>query len=348
MRLGIVGCGGISERHARGAASTPEVAIVACCDIRLEAAEAWGERHGCERSYGDYVTMVREHELDGVLLATWPSQHAEQILGCLDAGVRSILCEKSLAVSAPDALGIWSAATAAGALVVEAFMYRHHPALQTFEQLLAEGEIGTVDTIRAAFSLLDPAESRPDDPLRDWRQRREHGGGVPYDLACYCVDACNHLAGSYPRQVLAVSATSELYGTVDRLHGLVEYEDGTVGIVESSKRSDFDHELRASGARGHLVLPVAWRIEGPTEVLLRRSVGWGEFELTRFPTAAVDPYRLQLDSFAAAHRGVAPAMPRLEESVVDALTTEALLTSASERCGIEVKIPENLFAAASR
>ncbi len=347
MRLGIVGCGGISERHARGARSTPEVAIVACCDVHLEAAVAWGERHGCERSYGDYMTMVHEHELDGVLLATWPSQHAEQILSCLEAGVRSILCEKSLAVSADEALGIWSAATAAGALVVEAFMYRQHPAVQTFEQLLAEGEIGALDTIRAAFSLLNPAQSRPDDPRRDWRLRRERGGGVPFDLACYCVDACNHLAGSHPRQVLAVSATSELYGTVDRLHGLVEYEDGTVGIVESSKRSDFDHELRASGARGHLVLPVAWRIEGPTEVLLRRSVGWGEFDLTRFPTAAVDPYRLQLDSFAAAHRGAAPAVPGLEESVVDALTTEALLTSASERCAIEVQIPENLLAADS-
>lgn len=32
MRLGIIGCGGISERHANGAAQSDEVAIVACCD----------------------------------------------------------------------------------------------------------------------------------------------------------------------------------------------------------------------------------------------------------------------------------------------------------------------------
>ncbi|MGH3028674.1 MAG: Gfo/Idh/MocA family protein, partial [Gaiellaceae bacterium] len=97
FRLGIVGCGSVSERHARGAAASSEVAIVACADRRLDVAEDWAERHGCERAYGDYAEMVAEHELDGVLLATWPNLHREQVLGCLDAGVRAILCEKALA-----------------------------------------------------------------------------------------------------------------------------------------------------------------------------------------------------------------------------------------------------------
>ena len=92
IRLGIVGCGGISESHARAAATCSEVSIVACCDVRLDIAEEWSRRHGFEQRYGDYLTMVREHELDAVLLATWPIQHCEQLLGCLEAGVRSILC----------------------------------------------------------------------------------------------------------------------------------------------------------------------------------------------------------------------------------------------------------------
>lgn len=344
MRLGIVGCGGISARHGRAAASSRKLAIVACCDVRVEVAEEWSERYGCERSYGDYLTMIREHELDGVLLATWPRQHREQILGCLEAGVRRILCEKSLALNADEAREIWTAAKEAGALLVEAFMYRHHPAIRTIEELISAGEVGQIDTIRAAFSLFDPEESRPDDPRRDWRQRKECGGGVPYDLACYCVDACNHLAEAPPRQVLAVSGTSERYGTVDRLYGLIEYEDGVVGILESSKRSDFDHELKISGVRGHVLLPVAWRIESATEVLLTRSVGWGEFETARFPIPAVDPYRLQLESFAAAARGAATPTPALAESVVTALTTDALLTSAAERSAITVDLPHGLGA----
>jgi predicted dehydrogenase len=44
--------------------------------------------------------MIGEHELDGVLIATWPTQHRERILGCLEAGARHILGEKSLVTPA--------------------------------------------------------------------------------------------------------------------------------------------------------------------------------------------------------------------------------------------------------
>jgi predicted dehydrogenase len=308
--------------------------------VRADVAETWARQHGCERAYSDYLTMVREHELDGVLLATWPNLHHEQVLGCLEAGVRNILCEKALALDAREAAAIRTAATVADALVVEAYMYRHHPAVQKIDELLAQGEIGELDAVSAAFHMFDPAEDSPDDPGRDWRQRLECAGGVPWDLACYCVDACNRFARTPPRQALAVGGTSDRYGTVDRLFGLVEYEDWLVGIVQSSKRSDFDHELRLSGSRGHVSLPVAWRIEGPTEVLVTRSVGWGEFETERFPIAAVDPFRAQLESFVAAARGEAEPIPSLAESVVNACTLDALLTSAAERTAVPIDLPE--------
>ena len=340
FRLGIVGCGGIAERHARATAASPDVALVACCDVRPGLADTWAEQHACERAFTDYRAMVREHELDGVLLATWPNLHREQVLGCLEAGVRAVLCEKSLALDAAEALEIWTAARAADALVVEGYMYRHHPAIARIDELLAAGEIGATDTIRATFDMFDDEQASPDDPERDWRQRRECAGGVPYDLACYCVDACNRFGGSLPRRVLAVGGTSERYGTVDRLHGLIEYENGRVGVLESSRRSDFDHELRIGGARGQVRLPVAWRIEGPTEVQLSRSVGWGEFETTSHPLPAVDPFRLQLESFAAAARGQAEPVPALVESVVGACTLDALLASAAERAAVDVAVPE--------
>ena len=340
FRLGIVGCGGIAERHARAAAASPAVELVACCDVRPGLADAWAERQGCERGFDDYRAMVGEHELDGVLLATWPNLHREQVLGCLDAGVRAVICEKSLALDAAEAVEIWTAARAANALVVEGFMYRHHPAIARIDELLAAGEIGEPDTIRATFDMFDDEEASPDDPERDWRQRRECAGGVPYDLACYCVDACNRFAGAPPRRVLAVGGTSERYGTVDRLHGLIGYDNGRVGVVESSRRSDFDHELRIAGARGHVRLPVAWRIEGPTEVEVSRSAGWGEFETSAHPLPAVDPFRLQLESFAAAARGEAAPVPGLAESVVDACTLDALLASAAEHAAVDVAVPE--------
>ena len=144
-------------------------------------------------------------------------------------------------------------------------------------------------------------------------------------MACYCVDACNHFAGALPRHALAVGGLSERYGTINRLYGLIEYADAPVGIVTSSRRSDFDHELRISGALGHLVLPVAWRIEGPTSVMVSRSVSWGRFRGESYDIDAADAYQLQLERFAAVIRGQAEPTPTLAESVLTALSVDALV-----------------------
>jgi predicted dehydrogenase len=345
VRLGIVGCGGISERHARAAARSEEVSFVACCDSRIDVAERWSAANGCERFYDDYRAMVGEHELDAVVIATWPTQHREHVLSCLESGLRFVLCEKALATNREDALEIFHAAQVADAVVVEALMYRHHPAIEKIEQLLASGELGAIDNIRACFSLRAPEDSAADDPLRDWRQRVECGGGVPYDLACYCVDACNHLAGSAPRRAVALGTHSDRYGTIDRLYGLIEYEAGPVGIVSSSSRSDFDHELRISGELGHVGLPVAWRIESATSVTVSRSVGWGAFRHEEFRVELADPYRLQLESFAAVVRGRSEPVPPLAESVVAMATLDALVRSAVEREPVEIELPEDVEAA---
>lgn len=321
-----------------------DVAIVACCDTRADVAEAWAATYDCEHVYTDYREMVGELELGGVLLATWPVLHCEQILGCLEAGARFILCEKSLTVSGAEGLEVFRAAERASATVVEAFMYRHHPAVERVVQLVAEGAIGVIDTVRAYFNLVDPEEAAGDDPHRDWRQQVERGGGVPYDLACYCIDACNLIAGGLPQRAIATGARSDRYATINRLYGLVEYAGSPVGIVASSTRSDFDHELRISGAEGHIALPVAWRIETPVTVTVSRSIGWGRFEEERFELAEVDPYRLQLERFAAVIRGEGVPSPTLAESVVSALTLDALLTSASDRIAVDIDIPADVAA----
>jgi hypothetical protein len=61
--------------------------------------------------------------------------------------------------------------------------------------------------------------------------------------------------------------------------------------------------------------------------------------VTRHPIPLIDPYRLQLESFAAAVRGAAPPKPPLVDSVVNAVTLDALLTSAAERTAIAIELP---------
>jgi len=340
VRLGIVGCGGISNAHAKAAAnSNKDIRFVACCDVREDAARDWAARYGCDSVYVNYEDMIHDEELDGMLLATWPNQHRRQLEDCLQAGARNILCEKALTLTRGEAMEIWQMAKDAGALLMEGFMYRHHPAIARLEDILAGGELGPVDSVRGVFSAYDPETAPPGDPNRGWRQRRECGGGVPYDYACYAVNACNHFAGDVPVRALAIGTVGK-YDTLNRLFGLIEYAGGSTSILESSKKGAFSQELQISCAKGILNLPVAWTIYSETAVRLIRSPEWGRLEAETFPVEAADAYQLQLENFAAAIRERARPRVALIESVVNTFTLEALVNSAQERKALEIAIPE--------
>jgi Oxidoreductase family, NAD-binding Rossmann fold len=64
--------------------------------------------------------------LDAVYVALPVSMHTEWTLRALEAG-KHVLCEKPFATNPTDAARCFDAAEAAGAVVVEGFMWRHHP-----------------------------------------------------------------------------------------------------------------------------------------------------------------------------------------------------------------------------
>lgn len=57
-------------------------------------------------------------------------------------------------------------------LIIEGFMYRHHPAIRKLEMVLSNGEIGS---IRAAFNMYDPEDESKNDLNRGWQRRKECG-----------------------------------------------------------------------------------------------------------------------------------------------------------------------------
>jgi predicted dehydrogenase len=345
MEIAMVGCGAIAHVHARGAQSLGgRVRFASCCDTDAGRASEWGATYGAERTYTSLAALLDGESPRAVLLATWPNLHRAQIETCLTAGVRNILCEKALAVTGAEASEIYALAGAAGALVMEAFMYRQHPAIRTLEQRIAAGEVGEVDYVRAVFNVWDAEHGAPDDDTRDWRQRKETAGGVPYDLTCYAVNACGHFAQGMPVRAIASGAMSERYGTINRIAGIVEYENGRIGVVESSKRSSFSQELLISGSHGMLHLPVAWSLDAVTKVTTIRSPRFTVLEHEDHAVAQANSYALQLDNFAQAAAGHAqPAVP-LVQSVVNAYVSEALNTSVLERRSVEIDLPEPIAA----
>ncbi len=337
IRAAIVGCGEHSHVHGEAASKLAaskfkEIKITACCDIAEDRARSWAEKYGCESYYTDIAVMLAKEELDAVILCTWPGQHLEQIKSCLDAGVKNILCEKSLTVSGDEAHTILKLVGEQKAFIMEACKNRHHPAMRKMEQLALKGENGPIDSIRAIFNNYEPEDENLPHGQRNWRERKECGGGVAYDWVSYLVNACNHFSGGKPVRVFASGDTGEISGVINRIHGMIEYDNGVVGYVESSKKSSFSQELQITCARGTLRLPVAWGIFGDVKITrTHRKEPWDYILTDTYEVEHIDAFYLQLKNFAEVIHGKAePVMP-LEQSVMNIQTIDALVKSLEQK-----------------
>ena len=276
--------------------------------------------------------MLACEKLDGVILCTWPMQHLEQIRVCLDNGIRNILCEKSLTLSLQEAIAINELAEKHGAFVMEGCKYRFYPAIRKLEDILKNGSIGKIDSIRAAFSNYEPVdESKPENEL-NWRYRQECGGGVAYDWVSYLVNACNYFSGGIPEQVFAAGTQNKKYQIITRLFGMIEYDNGVTAYIESSKEANFTEELQINCANGILRLPVAWGIFGDVKITqTHRKPEWDYILTDSFEVGYQNAFVLQLQNFFKVALGQAEPVIPLKLSIQNIQVIEALVTSLKQK-----------------
>ena len=136
-------------------------------------AEAYAREHGIERAYGSYEALLEDPDIEAVYISLPNSLHVEWSVRSLEAG-KHVLCEKPLDRRPEEVERAFDAAERSGRILMEAFMYRHNPQTARLRKLVADGAIGTLRSIRAAFSFsLDEVDERP--PRRRSRRRRPHG-----------------------------------------------------------------------------------------------------------------------------------------------------------------------------
>jgi predicted dehydrogenase len=347
-RLGMIACGGISYAHGNGAVEWDDIEFVACCDIRKDAAEAWAKKYNCPAVYEDYREMIAKEELDGVVLCTWPNQHREQLGGCLDAGTRNILCEKSLTTTASDAREVWQLVNDTGAFVLEAPAYFHHPRMQELRKHLAEHDYGPAVSARAVFSYFDPEEPAADDGTRNWRRKKECAGGSPWDFASYPVNACGWAVKSLPVRAYCTGRRSEKYDVINYMRGIIEYANGTTGMIESDKHS-MSQEFQIV-FNHHLVdlHTAVWSNRGDEsyEFRVRENDGPIDGNVTRCRPG--DRFAAQLRHFCDAIDGKAAPLIPLVQSVVNMHALDALVTGIDTRMPVDMEIPDDVAAAFRR
>ena len=203
MRLGLLSTANINEKLVAGARLVDEVDVVAVASRSLDRATEQASELDVPRALGSYEELLADPDVDAVYISLPNSMHVDWSVRALEAG-KHVLCEKPLARSVEPVERAFDAADAAGRVLAEAFMWRHHPQAQRLVELLPR--VGELRVVRAQFSFalgsLDPASNI--------RLSAELEGGALMDVGCYCVSAARLVAG----EPVAVTA-QQVVGEVD-------------------------------------------------------------------------------------------------------------------------------------
>ena len=267
---------------------------------------------GLERAYGSYEEVLADPDVDLVYVALPNAFHVEWAIKALEAG-KHVLSEKPLSRDPAEVERAFDAADRAGRVLMEGFMYRHHPQTKRLKQLVDEGAIGELRLVRTHFSFnLDrPADVRWD---------RELGGGSLLDLGCYCVNLSRLLAGEpevvYAEQTLARGVDVRFAATMRFGGGVLAHFDCAFDLPRRV-------EAEAVGSEGSLFLRRPF-IDDHVVLELRRN----DSEVEQTWTEDANRYGLELDNVARAIAGEEPPLLDRRESEAQARVLAALFRSA--------------------
>jgi predicted dehydrogenase len=312
-RWGILSTANINRLVLAGAAASAQAEIAAVASRDLLRAAAYARDQGIPRAYGSYEELLADPSLEAIYNSLPNSLHVEWAMRAVQAG-KHVLCEKPLSRHPEQVDELFDAAERAGRLCMEAFMWRHNPQTKRLAALVADGAIGQLRFVRAAFSfpLTDPA---------DVRLRSDLDGGALMDVGCYCVSACRLLAGEPVRvsaqQVVAPS------GVDVRFTGSLAFDGPVLASFDCAMDLPDRSELEAIGSEGTIRVQDPWHCRQPG-LRLERGSGVEVIEVVR-----EDSYRLELENLGAAIRGEATPLLGRADAVGQARTIEALYRAAA-------------------
>ncbi len=262
LRIGIIGLG-MGRYHIRGYRMHPNAEVVALCDLDEARLHQRADEFGVEGRYTSAEEMLAQEQLDVVSVATPNKFHMPLTVLALEAGCH-VLCEKPMAMSAPEAQHMLDVAARVGKRIGINFSYRFH---EQSRALKAQVDAGLLGDIYYARTLWHRRRGIP--KFGGWfGQKALAGGGPLIDLGVHRLDLALWLMG-YPRPVWVLGSAynpiaTELarkagvdYDVEDLAVGMIKFDNGASLSIEASWAANVQEEewmeTRLFGTRGGLV-----------------------------------------------------------------------------------------------
>ncbi len=204
----------------------------------------------------DYLEILKDKEVDTVLITTRHDLHSKMVVESLIAG-KNVFVEKPLALNSEQLSEIMltyhknSLQGAYSPSLTVGFNRRFAPLARKMKQLLGEGQKNIVATMNAGYI-----------PSNSWIHDLEIGGGRIIGESCHFIDLCTYLAGSSVSSVCMNSMGENPNENSDNASILLRYENGTNAVINyfSNGSKAYPKERIEAHSQGKTLIIDNWRV----------------------------------------------------------------------------------------
>ena len=332
MKIAFAGTGYINKVHAQ-AAQNLGLDLAAVVNHKPDSMAEFSKRFGIPRRYETVESMLKDGQVDALVVSTPNYLHAPQTVAALKAGVH-VMVEKPMAMNAREAEGMLNAGARSGAKLMVAHCWRFDPDVLWLKK--ESRKLGRIIRTKGygVHTHWGPA---------GWfTQKRFAGGGAMADMGIHALDTARFLMGDpLPVSVYARLGTYYKKFDVDDT-GLiiVEWDNGATSYIESGWWQPHADGPEAAtqlyGAKGFGQL-FPTRVELGNRRAERIDVLESGFEFPRAEHCPQSLYDAQLKYFVKCIRQDKTPVPGALEGLINMRIVDAAYKSSGTGKVVEIK-----------
>ncbi len=285
----------------------------------VESREAFTDQHG-GRAFESFDQVLEAPDVDGVLLATPHTTHADLIVAAAGAG-KHVFVEKPLALTVSSARRAVAAAEESGIVLQVGHNNRRQPANRRLKDLIETGDLGTV-------TMIDTYQSTPNALGFEsdyWRANSTESplGGMT-SLGVHMIDTMTYLLGPI-KSVFAFSKGILDTPAIDHATSIVfEFDSGPLGYLGTSFVVPRSTSVAVRGTKGAAINDddgTRFYFQTPQEQLRSEQ-----------PVEIIDTIADELSEFVLAIRGETKPETGGAEGLEVVAVLEAAMASSESGC----------------
>ncbi len=236
-KIGLMGCGTVADYgHIPVLQSTEGLELHAVFEPNPERLRLMQEKHGIARGFTDEKAFF-ESGIDAISITSPAPCHLANVRSACKYG-KHILCEKPLGMSEDECREMIDMAKHANVMLFTGFDYRFSPAALKIRELVREGAIGELKSLRLIYIWNCHGKGSYDETGRWVENERRKGrmleGGPMVDCGVHQIDLARFWTGSEVVSWTEAGAWVDEYDAPDHMYLHMDHANGAHSMVEIS------------------------------------------------------------------------------------------------------------------